>query len=325
MNTEHMIPMLSIRIVKKCNCRTLVRCVLVALSVILLVSCSNSKLVLGPLYNRLDNQMRKEFNKLGKFSDEQKSAFEVRLQTFHLWHRRNELPRYAALIDEIEKAVSVPRTKTLEEVRQWSATMEGLSVDARLCHPVNFSYDLMKTLTDDQVNYIERRFAREQGINRKKYDAYSPEERLERRYKFVLKWSSRIGLDFTAEQKLLLKTALADQILLRQQYWGLSANWNRRFFVIGRDQSAADYDERMDTHLAGLWSLLETGYPKQWQANRDMWSAFFVDFTNTMTTDQREWADSWLSKLARTLRDMSDDRVDFKPGKALQGEPVGCT
>jgi len=305
-----------------------IRAVLASMVFILITSCSNSKLVLGPLYNRLDDQMRKEFNKLGRFNDEQKAEFELRLQTFHLWHRRLELPRYAALIKDVEVAISTPRTKTADEVKQWLATIEEFSVEARRCHPVNFSFELMKTATDEQVDYIERRFAREQGINRKKYDARSPEERIERRYDFVIKWTGRVGLDFTDEQKTLLKASLNEQISLRKEYWALSSAWNHAFFRIARDQQAATYDERMARQLDNLWTLLESNHQEQWQANRDMWAKFFLDFVNSMTTDQREWADAWLGKLANTFRDMSDDSVRFESRedtKRLAGSSLGCS
>lgn len=294
-------------------CGTPARTVLAVLALLVLASCSNSKLILGPLYNRLDDQMRDEFNKLGKFNSTQVSAFEDRLQTFHLWHRRNELPRYAALLDEVEAAISVPRKKTLAEVQQWSDQLEEFSVAARSCHPVNFSFDLMKTLSDKQIDFIERRFAREQRRNRARYEERTPEERIDRRYKNVLKWSGRIGLDFNNTQKTLLRSALKEQISLRKQYWGLTSLWNREFFIIGRNQQAPDYDERMENHLEKLWSLLETNQREQWQANRDLWANFAVDFVNNMDTNQREWADAWLGKLSKTLRNISDDSVDFKP------------
>jgi len=286
---------------------------------LLVTSCSTSKFVLGPLYNRLDDQMRNEFNKLGKFNQEQNSEFEKRLLNYHTWHRRKELPRYAELLDAIQYSVSAPRRTTEADIQSWFDAAESFSVSARECHPVNFSYDLMKTLTDEQVNYIERRFKSEQGKNRKRYDAFTWDERIERRFNFVKKWSGRFGLKLTEEQQVLLKDTMQEQVSMRKQYWRLSAAWNREFFIIGRDQSANDYDARMDAQLAKLWSLLETNYPEQWQDNRDLWKGFAFEFVNSMTTSQREWARGWLGGVASTLRDMSDDKV----AAALNPE-VGC-
>jgi len=296
------------------------RAIVVLLLVTILTSCSTSKFILGPLYNRLDDQMRDEFNKLGRFTDEQKDQFEARLQTFHIWHRKQELPRYADLLNVIQRSVSAPNRTTAVDIKQWFDSVERLSVSARVCHPVNYSYELMKTLTDEQVDFIERRFEREQGKNQKRYRSRTQEERLARRFKNINKWSGRIGLRLTDEQKTLLRATLAKQISLREKYWVLSAEWNRAFFVIGRDQDASDYDARMDAHLAKLWSLLESNHQTQWQANRELWRGFALEFTASMTTGQREWARGWLGKLATTLRSMSDENVNFSPDASL-----GCT
>jgi len=295
-------------------------------ALLLLVSCGNSKFILGPLYNRLDDQMRKEFNKLGNFDASQKREFENRLQTFHLWHRRMELPRYADLLDRVSTAIVDPRTKTVDEIKAWTAESEDFSVSVRACHPVNYSFDLMRTLADEQVDFIERRFAREQKKNRARYDSRTPEERQERRYNFVLKWSGRIGLNFTTDQKALLREKLAEQISLREEYWGLSKQWNKEFFSIAREQDSRQYRQRMETQLGKLWTLLERNKNEEWQFNRDLWAGFLVEFANTMNDDQRRWASTWLPKLARTLRDMSDDSVKFEAnGKRLVDPTLGCT
>jgi len=316
---NNMIPMLRPRFTlpKRSN-RTFVP-VVTLLACLLVSSCSTSKFFLGPLYNRLDDQMRDEFNKLGKFNQEQKSEFEKRLLNYHTWHRRQELPRYAELLDAIKYSVSAPRRTTAADVQRWFDVSETFSVNARQCHPVNYSYELMQTLTDEQVNFIERRFKSEQSKNRKRYDSRTREERVERRFNFVTKWAGRFGLDFTPEQKVLLKNTMTEQVSMRKQYWRLSAAWNREFFNIGRDQTASDFDARMDEHLAELWSLLETNYPDQWQENRDLWKGFALEFVNSMTTSQREWARSWLGGVADTLRDMSDDRV-----RGTIDSSVGC-
>ncbi len=270
--------------------------------------------------------MRKEFDKLGDFDETQIRAFEQRLQTFHLWHRRNELPLYADLLDDLEVAISTPKRKTAEQIAEWSERIEERSRTVRVCHPVNFSYELMKTVTDEQIDFIEKRFAREQTRNRAEYLEKTPEERIEQRYSNVIKWSGRIGLKFTQEQKQLLKATLEKQIPLRQRYWELSGAWNKQFFALTRAQNSFTYDRQMTAHLEKLWNLLETNEAENWSANRALWSQFALDFVNSMTTAQREWADAWLPKLADTLRDISNDSVKFEssPDFAKRAE-FGCT
>jgi len=321
-----MIAMVTTKLVRRMKLKSMTRVFLSAFALLLLVSCGNSKLILGPLYNRLDDQMRKEFAKLGDFDSSQKREFEDRLQTFHLWHRRVELPRYAALLDEIAGTLSKPGIKTLDQIEGWTAETEDFSVAARACHPVNFSFDLIRTITDEQVNFIERRFAREQKKNRARYDSRTPEARQQRRYDFVIKWTGRIGLDFTGQQKVLLREKLEQQISLREEYWGLSKRWNKEFFSIAREQDSPEFRQRMASQLGKLWTLLERNKNTEWQFNRELWAGFLVEFANTMNNDQRRWAETWLPKLARTLRDMSNDSVKFESNVERLVDPaLGCT
>ena len=119
---------------------------------------------------------------------------------------------------------------------------------------------------------------------------------------------------------------MAEQISLREEYWGLSKQWNKEFFSIAREQDSRQYRQRMETQLGKLWTLLERNKNEEWQFNRDLWAGFLVEFANTMNDDQRRWASTWLPKLARTLRDMSDDSVKFEAnGKRLVDPTLGCT
>ena len=304
--------------------RTWLKLVFSAIALLTVVACGNSKLILGPLYNRLDNQIRNEFNKLGDFTDEQSSDFEQRLQTYHLWHRRQQLPRYAALLDEMVATVGQEGQTTEVDIRRWFASVEGFSISARSCHPVNYSFEFMKSLTDDQVNFIEARFANQQKKNQERYNSRTREERLKRRHANILKWSGRIGFQFTSEQKAMLKDTFEKQISLRKQYWVLSAQWNKDFFTLARKQQLLDYDPRMQKQLNKLWNLLEDNETENWSANRQLWNTFFNDFVNSMTNTQRSWVNSWVSKLARTLRDMSDDSVRFENTRGEIDPSLGC-
>jgi len=283
-------------------------------------ACTNSKLIIGPLYNRLDDQMRKEFEKLGDFDDRQTALFEAAVGTGHVWHRQQELPAYADLLEEIGSAVARPGT-TPEDVVRWSEIIEQHATAARECHPVNFSFELMKSLDDDEIDFIERRFARERIKNRKKYFDQTPEERVEERLKNIRKWAGRIGVDFTAEQNAMLRSAFRRQTSLRQEYYALSDTWNERLFELAREQDAPDYDTLMAAHLAELWTLLEKGHPEEWEANRRLWRSVGHRFITSLTSEQRRTLSRWLAKMSDTVYAISRDEPSFVVG---DDPSVGC-
>jgi len=293
----------------------------VVLSTLILGGCT-TKLVVGPLYNRLDDQMRGEFHKLAKFNDSQIAHFEQRVGHFHVWHRQVELPRYAALLGTIESSIRVRDDTTREDINNWINTAEGFTRSVRECHPVNFSYDSIQTLEDNQVNFIERRFARERRKNFARYNSRTAEERKQRRYNNIIKWAGRANFDFTNKQKRLLNETLEKQISLRKQYYKAVDAWNRKLFQIARKQNAPDYEQKMANQVTQLWSLLENAHPEEWQANRALWRDFGIKFVSSMTSDQRLKAGAWLRKMRKTLVGISKDQPSFKP---TYNPAHGCT
>ena len=293
----------------------------VALLALLITGCTNSKIVIGPLYNRLDDQMRGEFHKLAKWNDDQIEHFESRVGTFHVWHRQEELPKYAALLNNIQSSIRVRGSTSQQNVNQWIDSAESYSQVVRTCHPVNFSFDLMQTLTDEQVNFIERRFASERKKNYDKYLASTPEARRTERVDNVVKWAGRIGFDFNNTQKRMLEKTMAQQISMRRQYYRLVDKWARDLFIIARRQEAPDYEQRMSTQVDKLWTLLEKAHNDEWQANRKLWREFGYDFVQTLDHDQRIKASNWIKKMGKTIQAISKDKPSFK----VQNNPeLGC-
>lgn len=284
-------------------------------------ACTNSKLVVGPLYNRLDDRMREAFEELGDFDERQKALFEAAVGTAHVWHRQSELPAYARLLGDIAASIAEPGATSRDDVTRWARTIEAHSVAARECHPVNFSFELMKSLTDEEIDFIEQHFARERKENRERYFSRTPEERVERRLKNMRKWAGRIGVELTAGQGAMLRSALGRQISLRREYYLLSDRWNATLFRIAREQEAPDYDERMAAHLGELWTLLEKAHPEEWQANRELWRDTALRFVESMTPEQRRAASGWIGGLGDTLDTISRYEPSFEVG---DDPSVGC-
>lgn len=286
-----------------------------------LAGCTNSKLIIAPVYNRLDDQIRSEFDKLGDFNDAQTAAFEQALGTFHVWHRQAELPQYSMLLAEIAGSIAQPERTTREDITGWMTRIEAHSLAARRCYPANFMPDTIRTLTDDQINTIERRFKEQRSSNQESYNARTPAERIARRLQRMEKWAGRINLELNDDQRSLLRTSLGRQISLHRQYFALTDQWNRQLFTLARDQQARDYEEKLKNHMATLWSLLETHYPDEWHANRVLWQDTAFSFVQSLTEAQRRGVSQWLEKMSGTLLAVSKDEPSFTP---IPDPSVGC-
>ncbi len=296
------------------------RLLLPLILILLVQGCTNSKLIVGPLYNRLDDMMREEFEKLGDFNEMQTASFEATLGTYHVWHRQSELPQYAELMRTIASSIASADT-TQTDVQSWVDSVELYSLSARTCHPINFSADLVQSFTDEQINFIEERFKKQQAKNLARYNSRTPKERVERRLRNVTKWAGRIGLQFTPTQRAMLLSTFKRQTSLRKEYYKLSAAWKQAFFDIARNQENPAYAQDMQAHLDTLWNLLESNHAQTWQANRDLWKATGLRFVTSMTDEQRRTVSNWMNKMAATVDAISEDEPSFK----VTNDPsVGC-
>lgn len=290
----------------------ILRAVAILTTTLILAGCTNSKLIIGPLYNRLDDQMRTEFNKLGEFNDTQVQAFEQAVGTFHVWHRQSEMPKYAELLGEIAQSIGKKEATTQADVDRWAEDLEQLAKNFRECHPVNYSINLIQSLSDEQIDFIERRFNSERDKNRERYADQTKEERVERRLKNIVKWSGRLGLDFTTAQKKILRDSLTQQVSLRKEYYQLSSDWNQYLFLLARNQENPAYEEALSKHISKLWTLLEQAHPEEWRSIRDLWQNTIFTLIGTFSEPQRKVINQWLGKMSNTVNAISKDKPSFQ-------------
>ena len=283
--------------------------------------CTNSRLVIAPLYDRLDDRMLDALDELAEFDERQRAEVRARIDVGHLWHRRDELPRYAALLDEVAASVAVPGDTSRADVRRWAEEIEARSVAARACHPVNFSLGLIRGLDDEQLDAVERHLAEERTENREKYVSRTADERRARRQRNVEKWARRIGIELDAAQRAMLRSALEEQVSLRRQYYRLSDAWKEELFRIARDRKSPEFEARLTRQFDALWQLLESAYPDEWRRNQVLWRDFAHRFVESMSETQRATASAWMAKMAETLRTVSRDEVSPAPS---DDPALGC-
>ncbi len=286
---------------------------LLCLFALLIGGCLNNKLVLTVVYNRADNQIRNEFNKLGKFENWQKSAFEKRLQTYHYWHRREELPTYAKLLKQIRSKVQVQGATTADDVAQWLDQVEESADKLQSCYPVHFSIDLIKSLLPEQINFIERRFAREQRKNRARHHSQTRDQRMQKRLNEITKWSYRFGFVFTPEQRRMTLRTMYNTISVHDEYYRLTGVWNKQLFSMMRNKQSPSYDEDMKAHIARAYHLIEDNHKNLYETNRRIWRSFLLEFENSLSKEQRSWMKFNLGKLSSNLDKIARDDVSFKP------------
>ena len=96
------------------------------------------------------------------------------MERWFAWHRRTQLPQYAALLARAQRDVTEPTTAAA--LCTWTGEAER-QLDAALEGAVPAAAELMLTLTPEQLQHIERRFAKGTEETRADFLQGDPAER----------------------------------------------------------------------------------------------------------------------------------------------------
>ena len=294
---------------------------IVALFSVLITSCTNSEFVLSIFYNRLGDRLSNSILKHGKFSELQTAALENSVGAFHAWHRQTQLPEYAKLLKTISNSIAEPSLKTTQMVGQWVTQARRYRQTAMQCHPLNFSIEPMRTLSDEQLIAIEQGLVKERKKHGKEWSDITAEQRIELQFEKIEKWASRVNININAEQRLLLRGTLVQQKYNYEYYQERSEQWFSQLFNLARDQESADYRDKMKTLIDQRWGLWETINPEASQHDRKLWQSFLVKFIDSMTPAQRRDFVKWNTKMSANIKSISQQEPEFPPA---DDPSIGC-
>lgn len=124
-----------------------------ALLALVLAGCSVVRLA----YDQAPNLLYWWIDGYVDVSGEQTPRLREAIERWFAWHRRTQLPEYAALLARAQREVVEPTTAAA--LCSWAAEAER-RVDIALEEAVPAAADLMLTLTPEQLQHIERRMAK---------------------------------------------------------------------------------------------------------------------------------------------------------------------
>jgi len=285
---------------------------LVVFFLLQLAACA-SELVLGTVYNELDNRSARNFKSYANFNDRQIAQIDRMASAYHAWHRKTQMPQYAALMNTIVDDISAADTLSLDAAAVWWSAASGFSDDLSACNPFNAASDLLKGLTDRQVRQITKRLRHDLDKHQDEYAEESNEERLQRRFKKITAWASRAGAKFNAQQKTLLRETLAEQVSLGKQRLELRRVWMENFIGLLNKRTEPDVETELTAHINTLWRLTSNNFPEQWRSNEELWTKFLQQFINLQTDEERQRFLKKIVDTAATFENLSQKKVSQKP------------
>lgn len=268
-------------------------------SLLLVIVFSSSCISFRTWYNWADTYLANEIDTLFNLTSEQDDFVDNRLDVFHEWHRKNEIPRYIAFLENIEKRTRKPLTPG--DLEWFRDTFEGFyhkMVEAIADDGVLF----FTTLTPKQIDHLEkqldernREWLEEQDYSDDSYEEEAIEERLSR-------YEEWLG-ELTESQQAFLTETMVDLRDRSQIYYEHRLRSQRRFLEILRNPgSAAEMKRKLLEWQMHPESYETEEYLKQsniWQARTEE-TILYLD--RTATKKQREHFNMKIADYLRTLR-----------------------
>ncbi len=232
-------------------------------------------------------------------SETQTQALRTDFDDFFRWHRANELPRYAAFLEQLARdargsmtleQIDVARQAAEEFVR--IAAVRGAPSAARWA----------KDLSPQQFDEFLANLAEDDADLREEYCG-DPVKRAKRRAKETIDaiedWTGRLS----SEQRTLIRTRLAT-LEPTGCAWVDARIRSRAMFreLVEQHAAAPDYVERMARFLAAPEDRWPPGYREPYERNRATIVRMLAELHAMLTLEQREHIAREFEDYARDFR-----------------------
>ncbi|MFQ6332717.1 DUF6279 family lipoprotein [Methylophilus sp. 3sh_L] len=167
-----------------------------------IMSCS----VVKTAYNNAPALIAWRLDDYFDFTAAQKAKLKPALRDLHAWHRKNELPRYVSLLDEIHDDLSheVSAQTACQRIESIKSNVQTLQTKI-----VPIIVDVADTLSDKQLQQFEKKLEKRNQEWKEEWWQETIEEQREVRLEKSKDFAEKVYGDLNEKQITLIKQAIA--------------------------------------------------------------------------------------------------------------------
>lgn len=167
-----------------------------------IMSCS----VVKTAYNNAPALIAWRLDDYFNFREAQKAKLKPALQDLHAWHRKNELPRYVSLLDEIHDDLNHDISAQTACQRIESIKLNIQTIQTKI---IPIIVDVAETLSDKQLQYLQKKLEKRNQEWKEEWWQETAEEQQEVRLEKSTDFAEKVYGDLNEKQINLLKQAIA--------------------------------------------------------------------------------------------------------------------
>lgn len=174
----------------------------ICLLAVFVISCSLVKTA----YNNAPALIAWRLDDYFSFNEPQKTKLKLALQDMHAWHRKNELPRYVSLLNEIHDDLS-------HDVSAQTACqrIESIKSNLQMLQPkmTPIIVDIASTLSEKQLQHFQKKLEKRNQEWKEEWWQETTEEQREVRLDKSKDFAEKVYGDLNDKQINMLKQAIA--------------------------------------------------------------------------------------------------------------------
>lgn len=294
------------------------------------LACTNSKLVLRPLYNSIDNRMEKRFLEYTSFDEQQTENIQDLADHFHVWHRQTQLEYYNRLLSIFADRLNDTKSVNEEDVASWGQSLRSFVTNIGACNPMYSASDILASLSDQQIQEIrttrqtarESRRARRDKVERDLEDLFDEDEireqSIDERIKRVTRYLRFINFSLNKAQLDDLRETMGSTIRPETSFRQIRDNLDAEFYTLLDKRSDPDFRAQLTSYLDRRQQIFFDWREESFTHNTKVWEAYALRTIRSLNSGQRDVAKSYLTGLASTVRALASDPPSYTKRTALE-------
>jgi hypothetical protein len=276
--------------------------IILLLSSLFFVGCSTKV-----SYFFLDWAIEWEVEEYVELTSEQQDKFDIIIESFLVWHRQQELPRYRdqlSLLSTLTNQQTMTPELWLNQVSMakahWSRIFDFVMPDL---------LPIMASLSDGQVDQILAQLKKEQQELIEEYAGKDQAELIKDSDKRIAKQLSEWTGDATDEQKNIIHQANTQRLATLDMWLEYRHEWLSQFEQALKRRQQTDYfTQQMKLLMISPDELKSEVYRDNVTGNTRKFGSMLITLNQTFSQKQRKHFDKKLAELVEDLTELHLDR-----------------
>ena len=273
----------------------------------LLAGCSANGLVIRYFYGEMDDKLYDRILAYATFTETQKEQIRKSVEKYSSWHKQNELPRYENFLDQIATQISAGEL-TSDMVLTYFEQARGFAKTSFEHSPFFNSAEFLKSLSDQQIEEIQNKFARQDDEFQRWLKKRQEEDDNGERLKQIIKNTRRItDISLNNEQQQIVKDGLSQiksDPLNRHKVYN---RWQAGFIQILDKRHEQKFTETVSEHIATYQNLIKSDSPKRYENNEKIAAHLIIQIVASLDEKQKLALQKRIEKTRETLISITND------------------